>query len=347
MDHFDDYSPIADQGELDAPAGFFGLLTKKRELPVVGGGFRLVLIDKHGKPISSDDRPTAGEKRFAGARSWVKVDVGAHMLDHTVPFRDPTGHAGLRAAVSVRCSVVDPYAIAEKALESVGRLVHTALGEAIARIASDVTASPEQSADPVAALAEARRSAEQRLRQALVGKSCALAEPGIAAEVESVSVSFDDATEKYYDQLISGVRGDTVRGAERGREASETAHTLALRAQWRDALRPFLSDPATRAFEVVFADPSRENIASVVDHLNSTEEGMREQVFHVLSSLIEKDHLHKTSELPAAMDAIIGSLQRQRPSLSAPEPGPAAIEAGVTEEHEDPQEVVDSESESH
>lgn len=335
MDQFDDYSPITDQGELEAPGGLFGLLTKKQELPVVSGGFRLVLIDKHGKPISSADRPTAGEKRFAGARSWVKVDVSAHMLEHTVSFRDPTGQVGLQAAVSVRCSVIDPCAVAEKPPGSVGRIVQTALREAIARIASEAAPSTDQSADTVAALTEARRSAEQQLRQALVGKACTLAEPAIEAEVESVSVSFDDATQEYYTQLIAGVRDDTMRGAERGREVTETAHEIGLRKQWRDALTPYLSNPALAALELVFADPSQQNIAKVVDHLNSTEESMREQVFHVLSSLIEKDHLHKTSELPAAVDAIMGSWQRrQQPSLSAPS-SPNVIEAGAEEEHED------------
>jgi hypothetical protein len=323
LEHPDDFAPIVEQGELEAAAGVLGRLRRRRKLPSVGIGVELVLADKAGKPVAAGKQISGGERYWAKATSWIKVDVAEHTLECKIPFPDPTGRAGFTATVTVSATIVDSSNVAESAVASVKGFLEPVLSEAIANYAS--TVKPSSSSDPVAALNDSRRRAEIALRKSMRKKLADL--PGwLSAQVKSINVGFDDATKRHYDDLVRRAREGELIDATAKNEYVEATHAIELRDQWRAALVPHLSDPATRSFEVVFSDPSPQNIARVVDQVNATDALARERVYHVLSSLIDNDHLHKTSELSEMMKEIMASLRigegqdepRSLPSASQP-----------------------------
>lgn len=91
MDHTDDFSPIMEQGALEAASGMLGRITRRRELPAVGVGVEVVLADKDGKPVAGGRQISGGEKYWAKAASWIKVDVAEHALDFKIPFPTQQG----------------------------------------------------------------------------------------------------------------------------------------------------------------------------------------------------------------------------------------------------------------
>lgn len=280
-------------------------LRGRRELPSVGVGVELVLVDKDGK-LAGGREITGGEKYWARASSWIKVDVAEHTLDFKIPFSDPTGRADFVAVVTVSVRIANSVDVAASAPSGVKGFIEPALGEAVASCASSV--EPSSGGDPVAALNDSRRTAEAALRKSIRSENVDLPS-WLSASVKSVNVTFDEATKRHYDDLVRRARDGELFGATADNKTRETEHAIAIRSQWREALVPHLSDPATRSFEVVLADPSPQNIAKVVDQVNATDAIARERVYHVLSSLIDNDHLHKTSELPEMMKEILAGLR--------------------------------------
>ncbi len=108
----------------------------------------------------------------------------------------------------------------------------------------------------------------------------------LSASVKSVNVTFDGSTKRHYDDLVRRARDGELFGATADNKTRTTEHAIAMRSQWRKALVPHMSNPVTRSFEVVLADPSPQNIAKVVDQVNETDAIARERVYNVLSSLI-------------------------------------------------------------
>jgi hypothetical protein len=306
LEHPDDFSPIVGQGELEVAAGVLGRLRRRRELPSVAVGVELVLADKDGNPVAGGKQISGGEKYWAKATSWIKVDVAEHKLECKIPFPDPTGRAGFIATVTVSAAIIDSSKVAESAVASVKDVLEPVLSEATANCAS--TVKPSSGSDPVAALNESRRTAEIALRKSM-RKQVTDLPSWLSVQVKSINVAFDDATKRHYDDLVRRAREGELIDATAKNEYIEATHAIELRDQWRVALVPHLSDPATRSFEVVFSDPSPQNIARVVDQVNATDAVARERVYHVLSSLIDNDHLHKTSELSEMMKEIMASLR--------------------------------------
>jgi hypothetical protein len=335
VDHADDFSPILEQDTLEAASGMLGRIMRRRELPAVGVGVELVLADKDGKPVAGGKQISGGEKYWAKATSWIKVDVAEHALDFKVSFPDPTGRAGFIATVTVTAAVVDSSKVAASAIASVKGVLEPILNEAVANCAS--TIKPSSGSDPVATLNEARRVAEAALRTSMRENFTGVP-TWLSAQVNAINVIFDDATKRHYDDLVKRAREGELIDATADNKERETSHAIELRNQWREALVDHLSDPATRSFEVVFSDPSPQNIARVVDQVNATDAVARERVFHVLSSLIDNDHLHKTSELSEMMKEIraslrIGEGRGEPPALAESVERPAIEAEAHTVEH--------------
>lgn len=318
MAHPDDFSPILEQGEFEAASGMLGRITRRRELPPVGVGVELVLADKEGKPVAGGKQISGGEKYWAKAASWIKIDIAEHTLEFKIPFPDPTGRAGFLAGVTVNAAIVDSPKVAASGITGVKGIIEPILSEAVADCASKV--KPFSGEDPVAVLNDSRRAVESALRKSMHENVTDL--PGwLAAQVTSINVAFDDATKRHYDDLVKRARETELVDASAEIKKHQTTHEIALRNTWREALSKHLSDPATRSFEVAFSDPSPQNIARVVDQVNATDAVVRDRVFQVLSSLIDNDHLHKTSELSEMMREIASSLKigegREPASLAA------------------------------
>jgi hypothetical protein len=83
---------------------------------------------------------------------------------------------------------------------------------------------------------------------------------------------------------------------------------LELVGQWRAAQVERLSDSATRSFELVLSDPSRQNIVQAVEQLNAADAVTRRSVSAVLSVMMQNDFLSESSELSAAMEEIRSNL---------------------------------------
>lgn len=315
MAHPDDFSPILEQGELEAASSMLGRIRGRRELPSAGVGVELVFADKDGKPVK---KSSGGEKYWAKATSWIKIDVAAHTLEFKIPFPDPTGRAGFLAAVTVSTEIVDASKVATSGITGVKGIIEPILGEVVTDCASKV--KPSSGEDPVAVLNDSRRAAESALRKSIHENVMGLPR-WLAAQIASINVAFDDATKRHYDDLVKRARETELVDASAEIKKHQTTHEIALRDTWRAALSEHLSNPATRSFEVAFSDPSPQNIARVVDQVNATDAVVRERVFQVLSSLIDNDHLHKTSELSEMMREIASSLKigegREPASLAA------------------------------
>ncbi|MFI4992915.1 MAG: hypothetical protein ACHQCH_04780, partial [Solirubrobacterales bacterium] len=136
MEHPDDFSPIVEQGEFEAATGMLGRFKRRRELPSVSVGVALVLADKDGKPVAGGEQISGGEKYWAKATSWIKVDVSEHTLEFTIPFPDPSGRAGFTATVTVGSAIVDSPTVAASGVTSVKGFLEPALSEAVANCAS-------------------------------------------------------------------------------------------------------------------------------------------------------------------------------------------------------------------
>ena len=83
---------------------------------------------------------------------------------------------------------------------------------------------------------------------------------------------------------------------------------MELRDQWRAGMVERLSDSATQSLELVFSDPSRQNVVQAVEEFNAADVVTRTTALEVLSILMQNDFLSESSELSAAMEEIRASL---------------------------------------
>lgn len=318
----DDFSPIAEQGELPPSSGL--RLTRRRpDLGQVEAGFVRMLIGQDGSMFPEHQR-TGGERQWGRMRSWIKIDVGDHMLEYEVPFYDPSGRFKLKAHVSVRASVSDPTEAAARGVKS----VRNDLESAVRQVIFDATDEAEsvEGGTPIAALNESRRRAEISIRRFARGNVPGL--PGwLNAVFGAVSVSLDGKTQDHLDNLVGTSFESEMLDASRINTEKKVRGEVAVRAIWRDELLPHLSNPAARLFEAAFADPSQANIARAVDQVAASDMRAMLEGFELLRTMVDKDHVDKGDPFYTAIEAMCGRMAHvYMPGAAAALGGPAAKE---------------------
>lgn len=333
----DDFSPILERGKLEEAPGFLARIMRRRELPLVDAGSELVLVDQAGKPVAHGTQLSAGEKIWARATSWIKVDVAEHTLELRVPFEDPGSRAGFVAVVVVGARVTNSAKVASSGISSAKDALVPALTDAITSCA--IASETDPGINPVDALNKSRGTALATLREFLRDR---LALPKwLAADVRSIAVEFDEQTKHHYDNLVKYGREGEVADVAAGVKRKETEHTLELSKLWQHAMSEHLQDPVTSSITGVLFDPTPHNIKDAIGQMNTADAVARERAYDVLTSLIDNNYLHKTSELSEAMREIRTALQigggRNEPrSVSAKDENPNVIEAEAhTVEHVD------------
>lgn len=319
MTVIDDFSPMVDQGDLEPSSGLLTRMRRRQQLSPVGGGFVRVLIDEDGAPILVGQRLTGGEKRWSRARTWIKVDVGRHTLEYHIPFTDPTGRAGFVATVTVSVQVRDPADVAQHGTMSVKGPLESALRRMIADGSAKIQTVND--VDPTIALITVRQHADKTMREAVHGEVRNLS--WLSAEIESVTVGFDDATRSHHAELVDRTRRGELIDANAENEKKEAAATLGVRKMWRDNLLPQLRDPSRRVFEAAFANPTEENLTNAVTQVNNAEFALLTQGLEILKTTLEKDFVDKDDPVYTTIKAISGKLEQlYLPGSSAALPHP-------------------------
>ncbi len=307
----DDYSPIAEQGELRPEPGPFRRLKQRRDLPALGLGFERVVIDENGRPMSAD-LITPGESYWSKqVRTWIAIDVGDHALAYSFDFFDQSGRAGFTANVTVNTSVVDAQKAAQRRISSVKGVLQPLLLEAVVAAGEDL--EPIKDPHPAVALNKTRRAAESLLRKSLVNRTFDVG--WLTATVSSVSVSFDATTQRHHEGLIDRARAGELIGADSDNEKIKAVGALDLREMWREQLAEHLADPSSRALEAVLSDPSPANLRAVVDQLNAVEDRDRAALWQIVETLVDKDYFDAEDDAVKAItdamrDALRGQPQR-------------------------------------
>lgn len=301
----DDYSPVVEEGELEAGSGLRTRLRRRQELAPLGSGFQRVLLAEDGTPLVSDKQLTPGEKRYTRARSWIRIDVGHHRLDYRVPFSDPSGRADFVATVAVDVVVGDAVEAVRQRATSVKDSLEPALRRAVADVGESGDAVGED--NRIVALTVMRQGARSRIRtlerQALSGLPSWL-----TATIMSTAVEFDDATKRHYDQLVElGQEGQLIEATAENRE-KRTKGELTVRKLWREDLLPHLSDPSRRVFEQVFANPTDENIAIAVDQANQREMVLLQEVVRSFEMAAREGFVDKDDPTIRALVGFVGRL---------------------------------------
>lgn|GEM_PF-3713456 len=284
-----DFSPVVETGEIQAPSGLLGRLKHKHDLEPVGGGFVRILLDDQGVPLASGEQLTAGQRYWTRARSWLKIDVGAHRLRYEVDFSDPSGSAGFIATISVEASVQDAEGAARDGCTSAGEILVPLLREAIeiAVGSSSTTAGEEPIATLSAMLAKAREAARGLVRT----------EPSVpswlSATVTSISVDFDEITARRHADLIEKKHDTHLIAAEGESEEMKTRKAMEIRDIVRNSLEPHLRDSMGGEIEAVVSNPTTENINAFASKMADTELGRQQALFAFVQSLIDKDFLDK------------------------------------------------------
>jgi hypothetical protein len=286
----DDFSPIAERGELERASGLLSRLQRRQELRPVSANHYRVLVDGDGTPLTGAEELSAGQRYWSKANGWVTVDVGDHILAYDVPFSDPSGRIGFVATVTLQTKVRDATAVVERGIESVKDVLGPALREVVTKATRSADGGP--STDPIGALSAMRERANENMQQE-VRKELGNLPEWLSAQVTAVTVEFDADTAAHRAELVRRSRDGELIDADAENKKRGTRHEMEVREIVRDSLAAHLSQPATRAFEVVFSDPSAENIASVVNQVNADEHRHKALVIEILQGLIDKDLVDK------------------------------------------------------
>jgi hypothetical protein len=253
------------------------------------------------------------------------VDVGHHTLEYQIPFSDPSGRAGFVATVAVDAFVRDPTEAAQQGAASVKDSLEPALRRAV--VEAGGRAEPVSEQDAIAALTTMRQHADATVRET-VHEDLRGLPPWLSAQVLSVTVAFDDATQRHHTELLGRTWHGQVIDATTENEKKEATGALAVRALWRDELLPHLSDPSRRVFEVAFANPTDENIAKAVGHANNAELAMTSKVVELLDKMLEQDLVDKDDPVHKIIAALGGRVQQLYLAGGAPAlPDPGANDA--------------------
>jgi hypothetical protein len=328
----DDYSPVAEQGELEPGSGLRARLRRREELAPLGPGFVRVLLAHDGTPLVGDKQLTPGEKRYLRARSWIRVDVGHHRLDYRVRFSDPSGSADFVATISVDVAVRDAVEFVRQGSYSVKDVLEPALRRAVAEAgesgdSDDALLDEDQSK----VLKQMRKQARERI--AMLQREPVRGVPSwLAATVEATAVEFDERTQRHHDELVAVAQAGRVNAATAKNDEDKVRFQIRTRQLWREDLIPHLSDPSRRVFEQVLDNPTSANIERAVNQANDRELLLLQQVIGSFESMAKEGIVEKDDP---GVRAFVALVQRLPEMFTG---GGAALPAGT------PSPVLDAES---
>lgn len=332
-----DFSPIAGQGELELESGLFSRLKRRRDIAPLSPGFARVLLDANGEPI---EEMTAGQKYWARARGWVKVDVGTHSLEYRVPFPDPTGLGGFVAIADVTASVQDPRGAVSAGAESVEEFIRPALQNAVRKAHS--SAQPvDESKNPVTVLNDLRLAATEHLEK-LVGPLEGVPE-WLSAKVTSLTVELDEATEEHRKELIKKMQAVALADADGQSEVAKAKNQLKVHKIWEEAFADRLADPERRALARIAADPSRENIDRVAGEFDEIEAQGRAAMVEVFRAAVEKGYFAEDEAILNAIGVMEKQVGRPQGALGKGDREAKQVEAGEKDEHVVEAETIEAE----
>lgn len=324
-----DFSPIAEQREMDLDAGIFSRLRRRREIAPVAAGFSRVLLGADGNPV---EELTAGQKYWSRARGWAKVDVRSHALEYEIPFLDPSGLAGFVARVDVTVAVKDPVGAVAAGGESVEEFLRPALQNAIRKAHSD-SAAPAEEANPVTVLNDLRVTADRNV-EAIIGPLSRIPS-WLSASVTSATVDLDEETEAHRDELMSKTREVALADADGRSGAARARNELQVRKIWMEGLASHLGDPERRALARIAADPSRETIDRVAGQFDQIEAQGRAAIIEALREAIKNKYFADDDAIYQAINALekqYGNPQQTLgASASAKSLGPAPEQHGLVD----------------
>ena len=330
MKSSEDFSPIAEQGELELEAGFLYRLKRRREIAPIAPGFTRVLLDAGGSPI---DEVTAGQKYWSRARGWVKVDVRDKSLEYEIPFPDPSGIAGFVAVIDVTASVVNPQGAISAGAESVENIFRPVLQNAVRK--AHRNSAVDESRDPVAILNDLRLAAGENV-EALVGPVEGLPE-WLAARVTAVSVDFDEATSKHREDLVRRKRAAVLADADTESEAAQARGRVKVQRIWEEGFANRLADPERRALARIATDPSPENVDRVAAQFDAIEADGRTAMVGFFQVALEKGYFPEEKSILEALQSMQTQLG-ERAILSQ------GAETKSVEPPDDQEQVVDAET---
>ena len=331
MQKEDDFSPMVGQGDVEAATGLKSRFSRRTPMPVAAeAGISRVLISSDGT-FMAEESQSVGERYWGRIERWIKVDVSPHTLAFEIPLPDPSGRGDFLAEITVIATVTDPATAAKKGLTRVRSYVEPALRMALAAVSLD---DEQRASMPMAKLREDTRT---RVLGNLANRPLAGLPDGLAAHVASVAVEFDQATSSHLALLAEQARLAERVDAEAVVDAKRTGHEITSRTTWRDAIGDRLSDPQQRLIELAISDPTRENIAQVIDQANALEASHRDSFVHLLTLMIEKDYVERDDPLYNAAVSLLHSLQSQAkiPMLGSTERPRLAIASDDIEGKED------------
>jgi hypothetical protein len=320
----DDYSPMVEQGELEAASGLRARLRRRQELAPVSSGFERVLLAEDGSPLLGNDPLTPGEKRYTRARSWVRVDTGHHRLEYRVGISDPGGSADFLATIAVEATIVD----AIEAVRHGASSVKDSLEPTLRRAVVDAGESGETVTDSNrhAALTSMRRNARAQIGE-LEGQKLKGLPVWLSATILSTTVDFDEKTKRHYEQLVELAQQGQVIEATSENDQKRTKGEITVRGLWREDLLPHLSNPSRRVFEQVMANPTDENIATAVRQADERELILLQEVINAFQMAAKEGFVEKDDPTIRALAGFVGRLPQ---IISGGEPGLAEGEARKT-----------------
>lgn len=329
----DDFSPIVDQGELEAEGGLFSRLKKRQEMTPIEPGYVRVLLDTNGRPV---DQQTAGQKYWSrAARSWVKVDTRSHPLHFAVSFHDPSGLVSFTAEISVVARVTDPDMAVAEGAESVEEMILPPLQKAV-RGAHGKKSEIDGDKSAVSVLNDLRLAASDNL-ESILGDLDDVPD-WLSVKVNGVTVELDESTEKHREELITKLREVAIADAGKQSQLAKAEGEIEVWKIWEQGFAGRLADPEMRALKRLAADPSRENIDRVAAEFDQIEAEEREAVVGMFRLAVEKGHFPEDEALMNAIDLMEKQIAKPRAALGR------SSEQGQVEAPKEEAEVVEAET---
>jgi hypothetical protein len=307
----DDYSPVVEEGELEAGSGFLARLRRRQELTPVSPGFRRVLLDADGSPFTSAEQFTPGERRNTNARRWARVDMRHHRLEYRVAFSDTSALANFVADVAVDASVIDPVTMLEYgATTGVKDVIEPALNRAIGGV-SRAGASQQEESD-AAMLARLRQEIAVGLRD-LENRTLDGVPVWLTVTVQTIQVEFDKGTREHYDELVKLEQRLQLTDVRQRNEQKETEGKIKVRDLWRKDLLPNLRDSSLRVFEEVYANPTDANIRAAVGQANERELLILREVLGTFENMAKDGFYEKDDPTVRALAGLVSRLPQLFP----------------------------------
>jgi uncharacterized membrane protein YfbV (UPF0208 family) len=325
------FSPIIEEGELEAPANWRARLRSEQRLPPVDSGQRLVIATADGTYVLADAR-TAGERMFKPGQRWARVDMTEHRLSFTFAMTDVRVLAELAITVTVTVAVRDAVAAVEHRGDDVEAALHQAIDALL--IAIDGGEELPESAGLTRArqLSWALNQRKQAFAQ-LSGRPLETVR-WLKGAVFAATVEFDEETRRHHADLIEKER--EVHAAESGGavERTRVAEELSVQDMRRRSMGKHITDARSAITESVLLNPTAENLQRAAEQLRALEREDREDVLRLLRLGVEQgfDHDEELQTQIRGIQGVGGGGARQ---LSQPSEGEGGTDA--TPEDEDPE----------